>query len=199
MDYNEMIAIIKKYYLKDKEYGWKYSNIGFSFLGYAIGNALGSEYRDVLDDFLKNELGLKNSFFGTNNEKNLSGFNLKNENCGNWKWENNLYAPAGAISSTAEDLLAYLKANMYEEKPYFPLCHKKYASITKNLDMGLGWIQQLYRKSNDKIFWHNGATGCFLTFCGFNKEKKTAAVVLSNYCLFSVQKLGLSILETIQK
>jgi len=150
-----------------------------------------------MDIFLKNELGLKNTYLGTIDGKNIKGFNSKNEDCGNWKWENNLYAPAGAISSTAEDLLVYAKMNMYEEKPYFSLCHQKHAKVSKTLGMGLGWAQTLFQKSKNTILWHNGGTGCFLTFLGFDKEKKTAAVVLSNYNLLNVDKLGFLILENI--
>jgi CubicO group peptidase (beta-lactamase class C family) len=198
MDFNEMVGIIQNYHLKNKDYKWKYSNIGFSFLGYALGAASGYGYHNIMEDFIKNELELKNTFLGTINGKNLKGFNSKNEDCGNWKWENNLYAPAGAISSTTDDLLEYAKSNMHEEKPYFALCHQKHASISKNFDMGLGWMQTLFRKSNNRILWHSGGTGCFLTFMGFNKEKKIASVVLSNYKLFSVQRLGLLILENIK-
>ena len=50
-------------------------------------------------------------------------------------------APAGDISSTAEDLLEYAKINMFEGKPYLALCHQKYVEAKKH-DMGLGWALQ---------------------------------------------------------
>jgi len=194
MDYNKMLEIIKKNYLKNRDYKWQYSNFGISLLGYAISSISESGYWNTMEDFLTNELSLQNTYLGKNSEKNLKGFNSKNEDCGNWKWDKtNLIAPAGAISSTAEDLLAYAKANMYDEKPYLSLCHQKYTNKSKNTDMGLVW--ELLNIKNNHVIWDDGGTGCFASFLGFNKEKRTAAVVLSNYISMGINKIGFSILE----
>jgi len=194
MDYNKMFEIIQKNKLKDRDYKWQYSNFGISLLGYAIGSIFGSGYWNAMSDFLTNELGLKNTYLGTDSEKNLKGFNSKNEDCGNWKWEKtNLIAPAGAISSTAEDLLDYAKANMHGDKPYLSICHQKYSDKSKNTGMGLVW--ELLKIKNNTVIWDDGGTGCFASFLGFNKEKKIAVVVLSNYISMSINKIGFSILE----
>ena len=97
--------------------------------------------------------------------------------------------------STAEDLLAYAKMNMHEEKPYLSLCHQKHANVAKNWDMGLAWM--IYRMKNYSVMRHIGGTGCFRTFLGFSKEKKAAVVILSNYFLFGIEKLGHAIFENI--
>lgn len=94
------------------------------------------------------------------------------------------------VSSTAEDLLTYAHINMNEIKPYLRLCHQKHASSKKH-DMGLGWIMQ---KNNNNVLWHNGGTGAFKSFLGFNKQKKIASVVLSNYFV-NTEIIGLNILE----
>jgi CubicO group peptidase (beta-lactamase class C family) len=195
MDYNEMLKIINKCEWKDRDSKWSYSNIGPSLLGYAIGVTSGLEYWYAMNEFIKNEFGLRNTYLGTIEGKNMRGFNGKNEDCGNWKWEGNLIAPGGALSSTAEDLLAYAKVNMYEEKPYLPLCHQKHASGAKNWDMGLAWM--IYRMKDYNVIRHVGGTGCFRTFLGFSKEKKAAVVILSNYFIFGIEKIGNSILENI--
>jgi len=81
-----MIKIIQKSKLKDKDYKWEYSNFGFALLGYIIGIVSEKGYWDTMDEYLTNELGLKNSYLGTINGKNISGFDNKNKNCGNWKY-----------------------------------------------------------------------------------------------------------------
>jgi len=178
MEYAKMLELIKKSQVKDKEYKPEYSNFGVALLGNVIGSVSGSGYLDTMEDFLKNELKLQSTFLGTNKDKNLNGYNSKNENCGNWKWENNnlLIAPAGALSSTAEDLLVFAKANVFEEKPYFALCHQEYAKISKNESVGLAW--GIEKKD---IYNHMGATGTFFSYLAFNKNKKNAIVLLSNY------------------
>jgi CubicO group peptidase (beta-lactamase class C family) len=188
MDFNKMIEFMQKSEMKDKDYNWAYSNFAIALLGYAIGTASGRGYWECMENFLKNELGMKNSYLGTIKDKNLNGFNKKNENCGNWEWSEGqeLMAPAGAISSTAEDILVFAKANMYEEKEYLKLCHKKYTNVGKMYDMGLGWI---LNKSNNNIIWHTGNTGCFFSYLGIDKQKKIAVVILKNY------RHGLGLLE----
>ncbi len=198
MDFNKMLALIQKSILKDMDYKWKYSNFGMALLGYAIGTVTGKGYWDAMNDFLVNELGLRHTYLGTSGN-DLSGFSTKNEHCGNWNWDKiNLISPAGAISSTAEDMLTYAKLNMYEEKPYLSLCHQKHTKGAKKYDMGLAWW---LREENNNIMSHGGGTGCFSSFLAMDKQKKVASVILANYRLGinSDEKIGFSILEGLQK
>jgi CubicO group peptidase (beta-lactamase class C family) len=199
MDYDKMLKDILKNRMEDRDYKCSYSNFGMSVLGYVLGVVSGLGYWDTMDDFVKNELGLSNTYLGTLPDKNLNGFSPKNEKWGNWKWDkNNLMVPAGAFSSTAEDLLKYAKMNMYEEKDYFPLCHQKYSSINKQFDIGLGWWLD---KKNNNIVMHSGTTGCFDTFLGFDKENKIAVAFLPNYRwgIASQMVIGPMIIKDIQK
>jgi len=197
MNYNRMIQLVQNSNLIDKEYKWEYSNFGMALLGYVIGTVSESGYWNTMGDFLTSELGLKNSYLGTSNDKNLNGFDSKNKNCGNWKYEKGeLMAPAGAISSTAEDLIGFAKLNIYEEKEYLKLCHEKYTNGSKWFDMGLGW----WLDRNNNILSHGGNTGCFCSFLGIDKEKRMAIVLLSNYQLdFGLpSRIGHIILNDIQ-
>ena len=107
-------------------------------------------YWDTMNEFVQNELGLSDTYLGTSNN-NLHGYDRKNNDCGNWEWnKDNLISPAGAISSTADDLLKYAKININEDKPYLSLCHKKHGNGKKKYDMGLGWW--LLKKNNTCYF-----------------------------------------------
>jgi len=179
MNYETMLKDIQKHRMHDKDYKAVYSNFGIGVLGYVLGSISGLGYWDTMNEYIKTDLGLSNTFLSTQPGKNLNGFSPKNENWGNYTWdENNLISPAGALSSTAEDMLQYAKMNITGEREYFTLCHEKYASLTKDYDMGLGWW---LHKKNNNIVLHGGTTGCFDTFVGFDKEKKTAVVFLPNY------------------
>jgi CubicO group peptidase (beta-lactamase class C family) len=140
MDFNEMLRLIEKSKIKDKDYKWNYSNFGICLLGYVVGSVSDNGYWNAMTEFLTNELELKNTYLGTVNNKNLTGFNSKDEDCGNWQWDKEGIAVSfGGLSSTAEDMLTYASAHMYEEKDYLSLCHKKYAVGSKEYDMGLAW------------------------------------------------------------
>lgn len=198
MDLHKMKEIMEQCNLENKVYKFKYSNFGLSLLGYAIGQVSGKGYVNTMNEFLTNDLCLNNTYVGTVPNKNLKGYNTKNTDCGNWVWnEYNLVAPAGSISSTAEDLLEYARINMFDEKPYLNLCHQNYASGGKKHDMGLGWWLQ----KNNNIIGHGGGTGCFSSFLLFDKSRKIAFVVLSNYRLSMEldEKIAFSLLENFNK
>ena len=189
---------MEKNKLKDADYSWKYSNFGISLIGYALGIVSGRGYWDTMNEFVQNELGLSDTYLGASNN-NLQGYDRKNNDCGNWEWDkDNLMSPAGAISSTADDLLKYAKINIDEDKPYLSLCHKKHGNGNKKYDMGLGWW---LLKKNNHVILHGGGTGCFSSFLGIDKEKKVASVVLANYRLGmnDDEKIGITLLESLQK
>jgi len=195
MDLERMKQLALETTRQDKEdYPWQYSNFGMALLGYAIGVASGMGYWNTMNDFLSKELGLKHSYTGTIADKNLHGFNRKNKDIGNWVWGNDFTAPAGDISSTAEDLLKYARINLYDEKPYLALCHQKYLAA-KRCDMGLGWVMD---KKNNNVLWHNGGTGAFRSYLAIDKENKLAAVALVNYPIF-MDRVGSAVLENLQK
>ena len=198
MDLNKMKMLLEKNKLKDADYSWKYSNFGMALIGNVLGIVSGRDYWETMNEFVQNELGLSDTYLGTSNN-NLHGYDRKNNDCGNWEWnKDNLMSSAGAISSTADDLLKYAKINIDEEKPYLSLCHKKHGNGNKKYDMGLGWW---LLKKNNHVILHGGGTGCFSSFLGIDKEKKVASVVLANYRLGmnDDEKIGISLLESLQK
>ena len=48
-----------------------------------------------------------------------------------------------------------------------------------NLKVGLGWLVRTLDDGR-RIVWHNGGTGGFRTWMGFDKGRRVAAVVLTN-------------------
>jgi len=205
LDLEKKKQLLRKNKLQDKEYPWQYSNFGVALIGYAVGIVSGRGYRDTMNDFLVKDLGLLHSYTGTCTTKNLCGFSEKNKSLGNWEWGEDLSAPAGDISSTAEDVLNYAKMNMFEEKPYLSFCHQKQINISQqantfkqeNLSMGLGWY--LHEKSS--CILHNGVTGAFRSYLAIDKERKVTSLILVNYAMnpFEVEELGLAVLEALQK
>jgi len=88
---------------------------------------------------------------------------------------------AGALRSSANDMLTLLEAFPgYKESPLAPamkamLEMRRPAGQTK---IGLGWL--FYPADGREIAWHNGGTGGFRSFAGYDREERVGVVVLSN-------------------
>src|SRR5690606_7936752 len=88
---------------------------------------------------------------------------------------------AGALRSTADDLLRFLAANMglYETPLYeaMQMTHRP-REAAGEMQVGLGW----HIRTNDtsEIVWHNGGTGGYQSFAAFDTAQGKAVVVLSN-------------------
>lgn len=162
----------------DKErYSFTYSNYGYAVLGLVLEAVYDTDYTTLVNDFVQNELGLTDTKISD-----------KTGDLGNyWDWrENDAYLPAGAVTTNITDMLTYAQMQL-ESNPYFSECHKSlktinastedYKTMGINMDeIGMSWIID----NENGIIWHNGGTGNYNSYLGFNPETKTAVVVLSN-------------------
>src|SRR5207249_12225430 len=90
---------------------------------------------------------------------------------------------AGALRSTANDMLKFVAANLGLIKSDFSSAIEKTHLVRNStgvpdLEIGLGW--HVLTKFGTEIVWHNGGTGGYNAFIGFDKKKRTGVVVLSN-------------------
>lgn len=163
--------------MADESYGFVYSNYGYAVLGLVLEAVYDTDYTTLVNNFVHNELGLNNTKISD-----------KSGDLGNyWDWmDSDAYLSAGAITSNISDMLSYAKMQL-ENNPYFTECHnslktinasnKKYKTMGINMDeIGMSWI--IDRENG--IVWHNGGTGDYNSYLGFNIETGTAVVVLSN-------------------
>ena len=117
------------------------------------------------------------------------GHDRHNQPAENWTFD--ALAGCGAIDSTAEDMLRYLKANMLAANtalsPAFHLAQQARRDVDKTERIGLAWMR---RKGNpEDIIWHNGATFGYCSFIGFTADGKRGIVILTNISE-SVDDLG---------
>jgi len=129
--------------------------------------------------FLNDELGLKHTQTITNRPDMLDGY-LFNYNVGTMKLyrKGDYAAPAGGLTSTAEDLLEFARMNIEESPSYLGLTHEVYATTQKGFDMGLGWWN--WNKQQYATHSHTGGSEGFSTALTFIKELETAIVILTN-------------------
>lgn len=163
--------------LDKASYDFNYSNYGYAMLGLVLEKVYDTDYITLANDFVQDKLGLVDTKISD-----------KSGDLGNyWDWkEDDAYLSAGAITSNIADMLSYAQMQLVKS-PYLSECHKSLKTInastesykTMNIHMdeiGMSWI--IDNKNN--IIWHNGGTGGYNSYLGFNLETGTAVVILSN-------------------
>ena len=135
------------------------------------------EYSVLINRFIKDTLGLADTAF-TMEKGDLGHY---------WTWDGeDAYAPAGALTSNIEDMLSYAKLQLEEEGPaartherlkVINASPERYRAMGIFMDeIGMAWIMD----NEHGIIWHNGGTDDYNCYLGFDIEKQTAAVILSN-------------------
>ncbi|MCA9255883.1 MAG: DUF3471 domain-containing protein, partial [Phycisphaerales bacterium] len=112
-------------------------------------------------------------------------------------WDFDALAGAGAIRSTASDMTRFLAFNMGLEHCGLDAALKaaqtpRSETGSPDLEMALGW--HIWKRHGAEIFWHNGGTAGFHSFCGFRPDKKLGVVVLANDT-YNIDAIGLHALE----
>lgn len=171
-----------------------YSNIGVGVLGQVLALRGGNDYETLVrerilaplemnDTTITLEDGLAKRFATPHDDK------LKPTK----PWGFASLAGAGAIRSTARDMLKYAAANLGLVKTplagAMALTHEP-RRVFENMGMamGLGW--HLLQRRGALIVWHNGGTGGFRSYLGLCPKTGTGIVVLNNSSA-DIPELGL--------
>lgn len=185
VDYSEkqLFDFLKSYELpRDIGSQYEYSNYAVGLLGQVMASNQGLSYEALMVDVIAKPLGLHDTriAFTPNMKKNLAMGH--NEGVQVENWDITSLAGAGAIRSTAVDMLKYVRANMGKDKsklyPAMQLSQKNSRVDGSSPMVGLGWHIEAADKS--EIVWHNGGTGGYRSFAGFIKGGDKGVVVLTN-------------------
>lgn len=176
---------------------YEYSNLGMGLLGYILGLKAGMDYEQLIRKRICEVLGMDSTVISLPEElkeRLAKGHNKAGEVP---NWDIPTLAGAGAIRSTAYDMLTFLSANMgikaSKLSAAMEMSRKAYVNAGKSLKVGLGW--HISDNGKTQIIWHNGGTGGYRTFCGFIKDKKIGVVVLSNMNI-SADDIGFHLLDS---
>ena len=94
-----------------------------------------------------------------------------------------LLAGAGALRSSANDMLTFLAANLGYIKTPLAAAMAEEVSIRRpagSPDMQIAYAWHIQTKNGNSIIWHNGGTGGYRTYMGFDPKSRAGVVVLSN-------------------
>jgi len=179
-----------------------YSNLGAGLLGTALRHKAGVDsYEALLQTTITGPLKMADTTVTLSDDQKsryARGMSTKGEPLASWDFVS--LAGAGAIRSTADDLLTFLEHQITPESSPLPEAIKLTQTTrtkTKNGEIGLGWL--VIGKDGRTGFFHNGATGGYTAFLAFEPATKNGVVLLSNTAdAFardnSLDKLGFDIL-----
>jgi len=163
---------------------YEYSNLGGGLLGHALALRAGMSYEDLVESRICAPLGMNSTRITLTPEMKgrlAGGHNAALETVENWDLPT--LAGAGALRSTANDLLTFVAANLGYTKS--PLASAMAAMLKERrptgqpgLEVALGW--HIFTTGGKEIIWHNGGTGGYRSFMGLDPKARVGVVVLSN-------------------
>jgi CubicO group peptidase (beta-lactamase class C family) len=181
---------------------FEYSNLGGGLLGQALARRAGMDYEALVHSRITGPLGMSSTGITLTPEMKTRlavGHNDKLEATSNWDLPT--LAGAGALRSSANDLLTFLAANLgYVKSPLAPamasmLAVRRPLGAPGRGEIGLGWL--IIKPSDNEIVWHNGGTGGYRSFVGFEPKTGAGVVVLSNtFTVAGIDDIGMHLLDS---
>ena len=179
-----------------------YSNLGAGVLGHALVAASGHHY---FDDLVRTRICRPLCMTDTvllpdaaQATRQAVGHRRRRRPTGHWQVAG--LPGAGALRSTANDMLTFLHAQLNPATtplgPAITVTHQERRPGNR-LGIGLGWLR-VPAPEGRVMLWHNGGTGGFRAFAGFIPAAGVGAVALAND-LRSVDRVGVELLTALTK
>jgi CubicO group peptidase (beta-lactamase class C family) len=168
---------------RDQKTEFLYTNLGYALLGQALAERANASYPDLLRSEIAAPLGMKDTVVALSPEQQsrlLQGHNPAHRPVR--PWDTDVFAGAGGIRSTADDMLTFLDAQLHPEKASAVLAgalhdsHWLHSDIGRRMPMALAWAWD----PEARIYWASGGTGGFSSYTYFDPKRDQAAIVLLN-------------------
>ncbi len=203
VDYSveQLYAFLNSYQLtRDPGSQYEYSNLGVGLLGHVLARQTGVSYEELVQTRICKPLGMNSTVItvppslksrftpGHNNQLLLTA-----------NWDLPTLAGAGALRSTARDLLVLLSAFLgYKQTPLAPamalMTANRHSTGVPDREIALGW--HIYTDEKSEIIGHGGGTGGYSSFLAYRPQTKTGSVVLSNTMSFvGVEDIAFHLLD----
>lgn len=177
----------------------EYSNLGTGLLGHALALSRETDYETLVSTRLLEPLGMSDTSItlsSSQRQRLAIGHSVQLRPVANWDLPT--LAGAGALRSTVDDMLTFVEANLgLGESPLREEMAETHRSRrdfpAPGMRIGLGWV--IRGGHGRELHWHNGGTGGYRSFLGFDLESRTGVVVLSNSG-DSVDDLGFHLLDS---
>jgi serine-type D-Ala-D-Ala carboxypeptidase/endopeptidase len=163
---------------------YEYSNLGGGLLGHVLALRAGTSYEELVESRICTPLRMNSTRVTLTPEMKARlavGHDESLKTVENWDLPT--LAGAGALRSTANDMLTFVAANLgYTKSPLAPamaaMLKVRRPAGQSGLEIALGW--HVYTTGGKEIIWHNGGTGGYRSFMGFDPKSGVGVVLLSN-------------------
>ena len=196
---DRLYAFLKSYELtRDIGALHEYSNLGAGLLGHALALRAGKSYEALVKERVLDPLGMTRTAITLTPwmKQHLAlGHNAAGVVVANWNV--GVLAGAGGLRSTANDMLRFARANLPGASGRLPRLMQQMHEIRKkdvrpDLSQALGWLVR--HRGGQSVVWHNGGTGGYRSWMGFDPNARRAAIVLAN-SQHGADDLGFRLLE----
>jgi len=161
---------------------FEYSNLGAGLLGHLLASRVGADYESAIRIRITEPLGMPDTgitLSSSMKQRMATGHNTMLAPVADWDFLT--LAGAGALRSSANDLLTFLEAFLgYKASPLAPAMKTMFdvRRLFGKLEVGLGWtISSVHDR---EIAAHEGGTGGFRSLVGYDPKERIGVVVLSN-------------------
>lgn len=181
----QMYAFLSGYTLpRDVGAQYEYSNLGAGLLGHVLARRAGVDYETLVRTRVTAVLGMPDTSIALSSgmrARLASGHDARLEPAANWDLP--ALAGAGALRSTANDMLTFLAAASGQvrtplDKAFALMLSQRRPTGTAGLEIALAW--HVLKAGDTQIVWHNGGTGGYRTWIGYEPRTRAAVVVLAN-------------------
>jgi CubicO group peptidase (beta-lactamase class C family) len=163
---------------------YEYSNLGAGLLGDALSRRAGLSYEALVRRDVLGPLRMESTTVTLSpalSARMAVGHNGGLDPVPNWDLP--ALAGAGALRSDANDMLSFLAAELgYSRTPLADAMKAQWSprrpTTIPNTEVSLAW--HVRKTATGEVIWHNGGTGGFRTFMGFDPAGRFGVVVLTN-------------------
>jgi CubicO group peptidase (beta-lactamase class C family) len=167
-----------------------YSNLGVGLLGQLLADRAGVTFEALVKEQITAPLGMRDTTVELTPAlaRRFAPGHHGEDNEPQGAWDFAALAGAGAIRSTATDMLKYLEAQLHPDRvkgksveaqtlpAALAASHEVRGDVGGGVHIALNW----FRFDGSGRYWHNGATGGYSSYATFDLEADYAVVVLCN-------------------
>ncbi|HSV02762.1 MAG TPA: serine hydrolase [Phenylobacterium sp.] len=181
----DLYAFLTSYQLgREPGAKYEYSNLGGGLLGHLLARRAGGDYETLVRTRIAGPLGMTSTAITLTpalKARMAQGYTAALEPTPNWDLPT--LAGAGALRSSAADIATFLAAELgFEPTPLKAAMAAQLAprrpGPAPNMQTALAWL--ISSVNGRQIVWHNGGTGGFRTFMGFDPQARVGVVVMTN-------------------
>ena len=176
---------------------FEYSNLGGGLLGHLLAYRTGTAYESLIASRITEPLNMPDTgitLSSSMQQRMATGHTAMLAPTANWDLPT--LAGAGALRSSVNDMLTFLEAFLgYKESPLASAMKAMLeVHFAGKITVGLGWI--ILSTYGRKIAAHDGGTGGFRSWIGYDPKERIGVVVLSNASTpIGVFDIGLHLLD----